>query len=107
MTMEDEDVRIQVCQVEELKPGDMRRVDADAPIAVYNVDGEFYATADTCTHMESSLCEDGYLTGDVIECGWHMAKFDVRTGKLLMPPGTEPLATFPVEVDGGQIYVIA
>lgn len=98
-------MRTRVCRVEELPDGEMCRVDCDPPVAVYNVDGEFHATADTCTHMESSLTEDGYLDGDVVECGWHMAKFCVRTGNPLMLPATEALPTYPVEVVDGHVFV--
>jgi len=98
-------VKTRVCRVDELDDGEMVRVEIEPPIAVYNVEGEFFATSDVCTHMVSSLTEDGYLDGCVVECGWHMAKFDVKTGALLMPPGTEPLKTYVVEVSDDEIFV--
>lgn len=76
------------------------------PVAVYNVDGTFFATADTCSHELSSLGEDGYLDGDQVECAWHFAKFCVRTGQALTLPATKPIATYPVEVDNGEVYVV-
>jgi 3-phenylpropionate/trans-cinnamate dioxygenase ferredoxin subunit len=93
-----------ICAASELSDGDMRRVETRPPIAIYRVEGEFFATAATCTHMESCLTE-GYLDDDVVECALHGAKFSVRDGRALALPATEPLQTFAVEVSGGEIYV--
>jgi len=93
-----------VCRVEDVRPGLPRRVVADAPVALYNVGGEIFATQDTCTHGQSSLC-DGYLEGHVIECAWHMAKFDVRTGKALSLPAVKPLRAYPVRIVDGKVFI--
>ncbi len=45
-------------------------------LAVYNVDGTLYATADPCTHGEASLSEEDILTGKIVECPWHFGTFD-------------------------------
>lgn len=74
------------------------------PVALWNVDGTFYATTDTCTHEETSLA-DGDLWGEVVECPLHGAQFDVRTGAVLSLPAIFPLATFPVKVEGEALYV--
>ena len=74
------------------------------PVAVCNVDGEFYAIADTCTHGEWAL-SDGWLEGHVVECSLHMAKFDVRTGGVLSPPATCPVASYPVRLAGDEVQV--
>lgn len=95
---------VQVCAVKELGPGDARQVDVQPPIAVFNVDGEFYATDDTCSHATSSL-SDGYITDEVVECAFHFAKFDIRTGRALCLPATEHLRTFAVKVESGHVYV--
>lgn len=96
--------RVKVCGVADLAPGEAMQVATDPPIAVFNVDGEFYATDDTCTHERSSLA-DGYVEGDQVECSWHFAKFCIRTGEALSLPATRPLRTFRVVIDEGQIYV--
>lgn len=93
-----------VCAVSEMSDGDMRRVEVRPPIAVYRVEGKFFATAATCTHMESCLAE-GYLDDDVVECALHGAKFSVRDGRALSLPATESLQTFPVQVSGGDVWV--
>lgn len=93
-----------VCRAGELEPGEAVRVDADPPVAVFNVAGEFFATSDTCSHAKSSL-SDGYLEEDQVECTWHYARFCVRTGKALSLPATEDLRTYQVKVEGGDIFV--
>ena len=98
--------KVQVCRAEELSPGEARRVELDPPIAVYNVGGEFFATADTCSHAEASLA-DGWIEGDEVECPFHMARFCIRTGEVRSLPATEPVATFEVTVEDGVVFVIA
>ena len=71
---------------------------------------EAFALQDLCTHAAVPLsegevaCDDGTCT---IECWLHGSTFDVRTGKPLIPPATEPVATFPVEIrhDDGAAWV--
>src|ERR1700756_1692081 len=73
-------------------------------IALYAVDGAFYATSDVCTHASAWLSE-GYLDGCLIECPLHQGLFDVRTGAAAVPPCTDPVRTFPVKVEEGFLYV--
>ena len=96
--------KMRICAASEMSDGDMRRVEVRPPIAIFRVEGEFFATAATCTHMESCLTE-GYLDDDVVECSLHGAKFSVRDGRALALPAMEPLQTFTVEVEGGDVYV--
>jgi naphthalene 1,2-dioxygenase system ferredoxin subunit len=74
-------------------------------VAVYNVDGEFYATDNICTHAFAML-SDGWLDGDVIECPLHAGRFEVKTGKGLGPPIDCDIETFPVRVVGDDIEVL-
>ena len=95
---------IPVCPVGDLPPGEAVRVDIDPPIAVFNVDGEFYAIDDTCTHQDASLA-DGWLEGCLIECPLHASCFDLRTGKPTGPPAKRPIRTYPVAVVEGMIQI--
>ena len=89
----------------EIAAGGARRVAAGGhDIALYNVDGSFYATADECSHAEASL-SDGWLEGDEITCPLHGACFDVKTGRALTLPATKPVRTYPVRVEGDDIYI--
>ncbi|QXJ26592.1 non-heme iron oxygenase ferredoxin subunit [Actinomadura graeca] len=97
---------VRACAVDDLPPGGIRQVPGSPPIALYNIDGEFYATADLCTHGLSSLSEEGYLENGEIECGWHLARFCVRSGAVKAPPASTPLATYEVRVVDGEVYVV-
>jgi naphthalene 1,2-dioxygenase system ferredoxin subunit len=72
-------------------------------LALYNIDGEFYATESFCPHKGARLA-DGILCEHVIECELHGWQFDVRTGECLTV--TERLKTYEVIVEGGLIKVL-
>ncbi len=76
----------------------------DRRIALCNVDGQFFAIDDLCTHDGGPL-DQGELEGDVIECPRHGAHFNVRTGKVLALPAVKPLNTYPLRVEGSEIRV--
>jgi len=83
------------------------RVETDgAPVAVFNVDGAFYAIGDTCTHEESSLSE-GYVDEDIVECPKHGAMFHIPTGEVRSLPATKSEPVFPTSVEDGELYVEA
>ena len=73
-------------------------------IALYKVEGEIFATDRTCTHGAASLC-NGFLMGYEIECPLHQGRFDVRTGKGLCAPITQDIATYPVKIEDGHVFV--
>ena len=94
-----------VADIGEIPPGTMLHVEVDGrQLAVYNVEGTFYATDDRCTHRNARL-SDGYLDGRVVQCPLHFGKFDVPTGQPLNPPCTIPLATYRVSIDGQRLLV--
>ncbi|MBP7660319.1 MAG: non-heme iron oxygenase ferredoxin subunit [Burkholderiaceae bacterium] len=73
-------------------------------IAIYAVGTEIYATDNLCTHGNARLC-DGFLDGHEIECPLHQGKFDVRDGKPLCAPVTDPIRSYPVRIEGGRLYL--
>ncbi len=96
---------VDVAGVDEIMPGTMKIVRVDATdILLVNLDGALYALQGLCTHELTSL-EDAYLEGDVLTCSMHYSGFDVRSGAVLDPPATLPLATYPVAVDGGRVVI--
>jgi p-cumate 2,3-dioxygenase ferredoxin subunit len=76
-------------------------------LAVYNVDGKLYATADLCTHGEASLSEEGTLAETIVECPWHFGTFDVTSGKATGMPCTVALRTYVVKLMEDDVYVEA
>jgi len=99
--------RVRVCATGELPPGEVTRVEVDGlPIAVVNLEGTFYALADTCSHEEASLSL-GEIDDDCIECPKHGAQFHIPTGEARSLPATKPVATFAIEVADGDVFVEA
>jgi biphenyl 2,3-dioxygenase ferredoxin subunit len=97
--------RIRLCAAVEIAPGGVLKVEhGDLTFAVYNVDGEFFATNDACTHGPGSLSE-GDLYGDVIECNFHGGQFNVRTGEVVGPPCIVPVKTYKTIVEDGNVHV--
>jgi 3-phenylpropionate/trans-cinnamate dioxygenase ferredoxin component len=73
-------------------------------VAIAGHDGEYFAVQDVCSHAEVPLSE-GEVEDCTVECWLHGSRFDLRTGKPTGLPATEPVATFPLEVRGDDIYV--
>lgn len=96
---------LSVCPVEDLEPDEPMLLETVPPISVWNVDGVLYAIDDTCSHAEASLA-DGDVEGCLVECPFHMAKFDLRTGEPESLPATAPVRTHAVEVRDGIITVL-
>jgi nitrite reductase/ring-hydroxylating ferredoxin subunit len=94
-----------VCAAADVPPGNVKSFEVgDERIAVYNIEGTFYATEGYCTHAMADL-GDGILEGDVIECSLHFGAFHVPSGKVVQPPCCTDLKTFRTEVKDGQVYV--
>ena len=75
-------------------------------IALYNVDGKFYASKDLCNHGNAMLSE-GFLDGEVIECPLHGGCFNVVTGNPCGAPVTHPMITYSVDVVDGLVVLTA
>ena len=94
-----------VAKVSDIPPGRVGVFHVgDREVAICNVDGEFYAIDDICTHDGGSL-DQGELEGDEIECPRHGARFDVKTGAAVQLPAFEPVETYPVRVEGDAVQV--
>ncbi len=73
-------------------------------IALFNLEGKYYAIDNTCTHRGGPLCE-GELQGDEVTCPWHGAKFKVTSGDVLSPPAPQGVKCFLVRVTGNDLEV--
>jgi p-cumate 2,3-dioxygenase ferredoxin component len=74
-------------------------------VAIYNLNGAYYVTDDTCTHENASLSEEGMVEGSNVICGWHLCGFDIASGAATVSPCSEPLQTYPVTLVDGRIHV--
>lgn len=96
---------IVAARVDEISPGEVKYVEASGfRLALCNVDGEYYAIADECTHDGGPLGQ-GRLEGCQIECPRHGARFDVRTGRAVRLPAVVPVQTYPVKIEGGKVKI--
>lgn len=96
---------VTVATLDEIPPGERIVVELGRTwVAVFNVDGSFYAIEDRCTHDDGPLAE-GELDGTVIECPRHGACFDITTGKVLTPPAFVDVPVFDVRVQDDQIKI--
>jgi nitrite reductase/ring-hydroxylating ferredoxin subunit len=90
----------------DLSEGEMRAFEVGGRrVTVARVGGRLHAFDDTCTHRRCSLAEGDLEEGAVI-CPCHGSRFDVATGVVLNPPATEPVRTYPVQVDGDDLQVL-
>ncbi len=74
------------------------------PVALFQVEGAYYAIDDTCPHRGGSLSQ-GMVSGYEVSCPWHGARFDVRTGAVLCPPAAHGVKCHPVRVNGTDIEI--
>ena len=92
--------------INEIKPGKMKRVDTPdgKRLLVCNVNDEFYAVDDMCTHEDASLYL-GCLKGDEVQCSLHGGMFNVKTGAATVEPAELPLKTYVVTLRDNQIQI--
>ena len=94
-----------VAKRNEIPPGSTKRVVVDGtPLLICNVDGDFYAIEDVCTHDGGPL-DQGELEGNRIMCPRHGALFDVTSGAALTLPAVMPLETYSVSTEGDDVLV--
>ena len=93
--------------VEELPPGEVKIVRAgELAIGVYNLNGEYYAIEDRCSHDDGPLAEGDFdVESGVAICPRHGARFDIKTGRALSLPAYQPVEAFEVFVEDGLIKV--
>ena len=96
---------VKVAKADEIAPGQGKMVEVSGKkIALFNVEGSFYAIDDACTHRGGPLSE-GSLDGKQVTCPLHGAIYDVITGEVLSPPAPKVVARYNVRVEGSDIEV--
>jgi 3-phenylpropionate/trans-cinnamate dioxygenase ferredoxin component len=97
---------VRVCRVEDIplhEPLGVETLDGEK-VCLVRVDDEVYAFQDRCSHRDFPL-SNGHLDGDQIECAWHGARFDVRTGRPLCLPAIKAIQVYEVKIEDGDVYV--
>lgn len=96
----------------DLKPGEMKKFNVSGTdILITNLEGTFYAIANTCTHMGGSLA-NGHLENGIVKCPRHGSQFDVKTGKCVgeltmffIKKKATDIKSYPLEIKDGEIYI--
>ena len=96
---------IKVAKTNELVSGSAKTVDiGGTPVALFNVDGTFYAIHNTCVHRGGPLSEGSVDDAKQVACPWHGWQFDVTTGQCVTVP-SKRLQTFAVKVEGDDVFI--
>jgi 3-phenylpropionate/trans-cinnamate dioxygenase ferredoxin subunit len=100
---------VEVCGAEELHEGGTKlfKINGWVEVLLAKVDGKIHAVENICTH-ERGFLSDGIVLGNSISCIDHLAKFDLRTGRVLTQPHhgrARPLAVFPTRVENNRIML--
>ena len=98
--------KIKIADFSEIPEGGIRAYKVgEKKIAIYKIGGKIYATSNECSHEQCTLDEHGTIHFDLVECTCHGSQFEIKTGQVIMPPATEKIATYRVEVNGNDIMV--
>ena len=96
-----------LCKTAEIAPNAALKVEAGGlTLAVFNLNGHFFAMEDSCSHGPGSLSE-GYVEGEEIECDFHNGRFNIKTGEVTAPPCMIPQKIYPVSVEDGTVFIDA
>lgn len=96
---------IGLCATADVPDDDVFEVERDGQVyCAYRISGRHYVTDGICTHQVARLA-DGYVMDDIIECPMHNGRFHIPTGRVEGPPACDPLRTYPVRVEGGQLQI--
>ncbi len=96
---------VRVAALGEVVPGEPRLVEAEGTrLVLVRVGDRVHAVDDFCTHQGGPLSE-GTLSGSRLTCPWHGWMYDVRTGQCLMPSRGRAVPSYPVRIDGEDVWV--
>jgi nitrite reductase/ring-hydroxylating ferredoxin subunit len=96
---------VKAAESKDIAPSSMKAVDvAGEKVCIINIEGNYYAIGNICTHVGGPL-DEGTLEGYEVECPWHGSKFDVRTGEPTKPPARQSITTYEVKLEGNNILV--
>ena len=112
--------RIELCSTADVAPGNVIKVEKDdLVLAVYNLDGEFYALKNSCPHQAARVCLGRVLgttlpsdvyefqygkEGRILRCPWHSWEYDITTGQSVFDPRVR-VVTYPVEIANFEVAI--
>ena len=98
-------MKVKTINISEINENSVKVVNIEnKDIAIFNVDGEFYAIDDLCSHADASLAE-GEVFDCKVECPLHGAEFDLKTGQAVTLPATKPVASYVISIEDEVIYL--
>jgi nitrite reductase (NADH) small subunit/3-phenylpropionate/trans-cinnamate dioxygenase ferredoxin subunit len=96
---------VKVATVRDVLPGTGKAVQAGSTtLALFNLNGTYYAIDNRCTHAGGPLGE-GRVEGTIVVCPWHGSRFDVTTGSVVGPPARRPVGSYVVTIVGDDVFV--
>ncbi len=96
---------IEIARTSDVKNGELKVFEVNGEsIILINLNGEFFAFKNQCSHMELEL-NDAEIDGEILTCPWHGAQFNIRTGDVVRLPASEPLEKYDVKIEGDKIYI--
>jgi nitrite reductase/ring-hydroxylating ferredoxin subunit len=96
---------VKVASTDEIAPGSAKQVEINGKtIALFNLDGNYYAIDNTCTHRGGPLAE-GFVEGESVTCPWHGAQFNVKSGAVEASPAAKGVVKYNVRVQGNDVEV--
>ena len=96
---------VKTAKTDEILPGQAKMVEVSGKeIALFNVDGSFYAIDNACTHVGGPL-SGGELDGPQVTCPWHRSIFNVTTGEVVGPPAGRGVTRYNTRVEGNDVEV--
>jgi 3-phenylpropionate/trans-cinnamate dioxygenase ferredoxin subunit len=97
---------VKVATIDEVPVNGSKLVEVDdIRIALFNLNGEYYAIEDVCTHDGGPLVEGEIVNGYEVECPRHGARFDIRTGAAVRMPAFEPTIVYDVYIQGQDLLI--
>ncbi len=96
---------IEIAKINEIAPGEAKMVEVEGKkIAIFNLEGDYYAIDNTCPHARGPLSE-GEVEGEAVTCPWHGSEFNIKTGEALRPPARRGVKSYGVRIEGSIIKI--
>ncbi len=96
---------VEIARTDEIAPGKAKMVEVEGrKIALFNLEGSYWAIDDTCTHRGGPLSA-GEVEREVVTCPWHGSRFNIKTGEVLISPAIEGVKSYEVQVEGSIIMI--